>query len=406
MRPQNRGLATLWALFSALSLLAGTPALAQKKPVAPPPAPGWDTFAGSFQAFLAANRVVGASAVLVRDGREIRHLDYGLADKDSGQRVDPRTIYHWASITKTLTAVAIMQLRDRGLLSLDDKVTKWVPELRQVHNPYGSMDDITIRMLLAHTSGFQNPTWPYGQGRSWEPFEPTRWEQLVSMMPYQQVLFAPGSRYGYSNPGFIYLARIIEATTGDPWENYVAKNIWMPLAMNRSYVGTTPWFLQHDRSNSYTFEKDSTGAVVLVTGHRDFNPGITIPNGGWNAPIGDLVSWMAFLMNAPAADTATARRYETVLRHSTLEEMWQPTPLTGGGTGPLGLSFFIDKAGSTTIVSHTGEQAGFRLYFALDPAKKVAVIVALNTIDYAAGERWDKAWDALFQSGVTLLQAE
>ena len=116
----------------------------------------------------------------------------GLADRDSMQKVDERTIYHWASITKTLTAVAIMQLRDRGKLTLDDKVTTWVPELRQVHDPYGSMDDITIRMLLAHTSGFQNPTWPYGSGAAWQPFEPTRWEQLVAMMPYQELAVRPG----------------------------------------------------------------------------------------------------------------------------------------------------------------------------------------------------------------------
>ena len=106
-----------------------------------------------------------------------------------------------------------MQLRDRGLLTLDDKVTSYIPELRQVHNRFGSMDAITIRMLLSHTAGFQDPTWPYKAGKSWEPFEPTRWEQLVSMMPYQEIDFRPGSQFGYSNPAFIYLARIIERLT-------------------------------------------------------------------------------------------------------------------------------------------------------------------------------------------------
>ena len=111
-----------------------------------------------------------------------------------------------------------MQLRDRGKLSLDDKVTRWVPELREIHDPYGMIDSITIRMLLSHSSGFQNATWPYGNGEPWEPFEPTTWNQLVAMMPYQQLLFKPGSKYSYSNPGFIYLARIIEKMSGDPWD--------------------------------------------------------------------------------------------------------------------------------------------------------------------------------------------
>ena len=105
-----------------------------------------------------------------------------------------------------------------------------------------------------------------------------------------------------------------------------------------------------------------------MSGHRDFDPGITIPNGGWNAPVADLVTYVAFLTNATRGDTALARRYDTVLRRSTLEEMWRPTPLTTGANGPVGLSFFIDQQGSSTLVSHTGEQAGFRLYFILDPA--------------------------------------
>ncbi|MBP2647532.1 MAG: flp 1 [Gemmatimonadetes bacterium] len=404
MTPKPR-IRPLSRVFSALGALGTLPALlhAQARPAREAPAPGWPAFAQALQAFVSGEQVVGASAVLVRNGTVVRHLELGLADRASGQKVDERTIYHWASITKTLTAIAIMQLRDRGMLTLDDKVTAWVPELRQVHDPYGSMDDITIRMLLAHTSGFQNPTWPYGSGAAWQPFEPTRWEQLVAMMPYQELLFAPGSRYGYSNPAFIYLARIIEAITGDPYQSYIQKNIWTPLGMARSYFGATPYFLAADRSAGYTIERDSTGRDTLVAGHRDFDPGVTIPNGGWNAPVADLVTYLAFLSNATRGDTALARRYDTVLKHSTLEEMWQPTLLTTGGNGPAGLSFFVDRVGTSTIVSHTGEQAGFRLYFALNPASSEAVIVALNTINYAHGSRWDTAWESLFKAGTALV---
>ena len=164
------------------------------------------------------------------------------------------------------------------------------------------------------------------------------------MMPYQQILFPPGSKSSYSNPAFIYLARIIEAITGDPYQSYIQKNIWTPLGMTRSYFGTTPYFLAADRSNSYAIERDSTGRETIVAYGRDFDPGITIPNGGWNAPLADVVTWVGFLTNATRGDTALARRYETVLRHSTLEEMWRPTPLTGGGVSPFGLSFTVDVA--------------------------------------------------------------
>ncbi len=198
-----------WRLFATL-LAISTPVLsalptcpplyAQSRPTREAPAPGWGPFTDSLRAYVTADRIYGASAVLVRDGVVIRHLEYGLADRDSMQKVDERTMYHWASVTKTLTAVAIMQLRDRGKLSLDDKVTTWVPELRQVHDPYGSMDEITIRMLLSHYGRI--PEWDLAlrQWSTWEPFEPTRWEQLVAMMPYQEIGFPPGSKFSYSNP--------------------------------------------------------------------------------------------------------------------------------------------------------------------------------------------------------------
>lgn len=188
----------------------------------------WAAFTHTFDAYADTDRIVGGSVAVVRDGRIVARHEHGLADRARSQRVTEQTIFHYASITKTLTAIAIMQLRDRGLLSLDDPVVRYVPELRRVHDAYGAVDSVTLRMLLSHSSGFQNPTWPYAQGKAWQPWEPTEWSQLVAMMPYQEVLFKPGSRYSYSNPGYIYLARVIEHLTGDPWENYIQKNILSP----------------------------------------------------------------------------------------------------------------------------------------------------------------------------------
>ena len=144
-------------------------------------------------------------------------------------------------------------------------MAKWIPELRQIHDPYGSVDSITIRMLLSHSSGFQNPTWPWTEGKSWEPFEPTTWNQLVAMMPYEEVHFKPGTKYSYSNPGFIYLARIVELITGDPFETYLQKNVWTPLGLTHSYFGATPYWLAADRSNNYTVERDSGGHISRIT---------------------------------------------------------------------------------------------------------------------------------------------
>ncbi|HEY7394927.1 MAG TPA: serine hydrolase domain-containing protein, partial [Gemmatimonadaceae bacterium] len=251
----------------------------------------WPQFAKLFQSYADSDQVVGASVLFMRNGQVVARRDVGKADRDAGVAANEHTIYHWGSITKTLTAISIMQLRDRGKLSLDDRITRWVPELRQIHDPYGMMDSITLRMLLSHTAGFQNATWPYDSGKPWEPFEPTTWNQLVAMMPYQELHFRPGSQYGYSNPGFIYLARVIEQITGDPWESYVQKNIFAPLRLDSSYFRGTPYYLAAHRSHNYYVQRDSSGPERVVDNGADFDPGITSPNGAWNAPLGDLAKY-------------------------------------------------------------------------------------------------------------------
>ena len=405
--PGARACCVAAALAGAMGLLpdeGGLAAQSRSAPSAPPPR--WGAFTAAFDRYAQGDGVVGGSVVVLRDGRVLARHAWGRGDMRVARPPEEGAVYHWASITKTLTAVAVLQLRDRGRLTLDDPIVRYVPELRQVHDAYGPIDDVTLRTLLSHSAGFQNPTWPYGEGRSWEPFEPTRWEQLVAMMPYQELGFRPGSRFGYSNPGFIYLARVVESLTGDPWAVYVQKNIWTPLGMTESFVGTSPYHLAGRRAPSYTVRADSTGAARPAANPLEFDPGITIPNGGWNAPVADLVKYLAFLTHADHADSAVAARYDAVLRHATLEEMWRPVvPLTAGGSldEAFGLSFYLSRRGDRTIVGHTGEQSGFRSFFYLDPVSTVAVVGVLNATNEARPEASAAGWDALTRAAVDLV---
>jgi CubicO group peptidase (beta-lactamase class C family) len=372
---------TLSHYLTALALLAPTIGTAQE------PQP-WAEFTRTFQAYVDSDHVVGASVVLIKNGRVIGRYDTGDADRAAKMAVDSQTIFHWGSITKSLTAISIMQLRDRGRLSLDDKIVRWVPELRTMHDPFGMIDSITIRMLLSHTAGFQNGTWPWGNNEPWEPFEPTTWNQLVAMMPYQQLLFRPGSRYSYSNPAFIYLARIIEQITGDPWDAYVQKNIFAPLELTRSYFRGTPYYLAAHRSHNYYVRNDSAGHPQVIDNGADFDPGITSPNGAWNAPLADLVKYSAFLTNA-VLPGMSRERYDIVLKRSSLEEMWRPgKPMSQSyESAPqqwMGLSFFVRDRNGQRILGHTGSQAGFRSFFFFDPASTSVVIAAFNTTNSAA----------------------
>lgn len=353
-----------------LLILAATPTVAQSPATFPS---AWRATTDSLHATLTREGVVGGALWLVQGDSVLGREFHGLADRGSGRPVDANTIFHWGSITKTFTGIAIMQLRDRGRLSLDDPIVKYVPELRGVHNPFGPMDGITIRQLMSHSAGFRNGTWPFGGDKPWHPFEPTAWSQLVAMLPYTEVLFPPGSKYSYSNPGIIYLGRVIEALSGDDFEVYIDKNILKPLGMAHSYFDLSPYHLLADRSNNYEVRDG------VVTGNGlDFDTGITVSNGGLNAPISDMAKYLTFLLGkGPGAASPVP-----VLRRTSLEEMWRPV-LPANDSEAMGdsvaLSFFVMRRGGTRLIGHTGSQRGFRAFFYLHLPSSTAVIAAFNT---------------------------
>ena len=319
--------------------------------------------------------VVGASLGLVRAGELVRLETHGMADLATGRAVDAETIYHWASITKTFTAISILQLRDRGMLSLDDPVVRYVPELRDVHNPFGPMEGITIRHLLSHSAGFRGGSWPWSEGEPWEPYEPTEWSQLVAMMPYTRILFEPGSRYSYSNPGIIFLGRVIEKVTGDVFEAYVEKNIFRPLGMSRAYFDNTPWHLLPYRSNHYFVRNGRPRGRGPGLQHRDHRE-----QRGAQRPHSRHGQVPRLPHGLPSRRGGRGR---LVLSRNSLEEMWRTVVPIGDsaiGRESMGLCFFLYDGDGRHLVGHTGTQRAFYSFFIMDPAAKVAAIGAFNTV--------------------------
>jgi CubicO group peptidase (beta-lactamase class C family) len=353
-----------------------------------------DKFQPRFEGELTHHGVVGGGFAFVHGATPATDFFFGSARSDAKQPVDRETAYNWASITKTMTAIAILQLRDRGLLSLEDPAVKYVPELRQVHDAYGSIDAITIRQLLTHSAGFRNPTWPWDCDDAincdWQPFEPTRWTQVAAMLPYTHIAFLPGSRWSYSNLGYVFLGQIIERLSGDDFEVYITKNILMPLDMHSSYFDVAPYFLAGHVSASYL----RAGAKITPQPFN-FDTGITTSNSGLKAPIADMEKYARFLIG----DAANAR-YDFVLKRSSLGEMGtgvlpavepgQPsTPYTLGPHGArpmMGLGFFIVEVNGHRYIYHDGDQGGFSSELMIDPAGRSASILAVNTTDTGAPE--------------------
>jgi len=359
---------------------AQTPPRDAARPGAGQGAPAaFEAFDRFFDARLTDQGIVGAGFILLRDHRVAHSRNFGLADLRSRRPVDADTIFHWASITKTFTAVAIMQLRDRGLLSLDDPIVRFVPELRQVYNPYGPMEAVTLRMLMSHSAGFRNPTWPWGGDQDWHPFEPPGWAQVAAMLPYTKIEFPPGSKYSYSNPGIIFLGRVIEQLTGDDYEVYVDKNILKPLEMHRTFFDRAPYHLRPHRAHSYFWKNGGP-----VEARFDFDTGITVSNGGLNAPLADMARYMDFLIGNPARQAV----YDGVLRRTSLQEMWRPVVAVEDGDergAKMGLCFFLEEHGGLPFVAHSGSQNGFISHFYANVDSGAAYVVAFNTVAEPVG---------------------
>ena len=162
----------------------------------------------------------------------------------SGRKADGATIWHWASITKTFTAIAIMQLRDRGRLAIDDPIIKYVPELAEVHNrvrPDVAGDDPAAPVPLERASGT-------GPGRSVVTSPGIRssrpggasWSRCC---PTPKSSSRRDRSTQYSNPGYVYLGQTIERLAGEDFEVYMQKNVLSPLGMTRSYYDVTPYHL-------------------------------------------------------------------------------------------------------------------------------------------------------------------
>lgn len=338
-----------------------------------------------FKSSMSEMGAVGAGLVVVRGSKVLLSSYYGLADREKNIAASADTIWHWASVTKTFTAVRLMQLRERGKLALSDPIVKHVPELRAVHDAYGDVSEITLRHLLSHSAGFRSATFPWGGDKDWHPDEPTRWDQVAAMLPYTEILFRPGSKYSYSNPGIVFLGRAIEALTRDDYEVAMDKDVFRPLGLAKAFYDRAPYDLEKDMARGYEGE-----AGTLKPTRANFDSGITVSNGGLNAPLPALAAWLAFL----AGDGPQ------ILSRQSLMEMWTPVLPTGGAAGEsIGLCFFLRDVDGTRWVGHSGDQNGFRSRFWLDPKSKLGYVVVTNTSPTKGGKDLVKDVDArLFEA--------
>lgn len=340
----------------------------------------------------------GLAYAVVIDDEVVSAKGLGVRDVGTGAPVDADTVFRIASMTKSFTAMAILKLRDAGKLRLDDPVSRHVPELAGWQLPTRDSGPITIRHLLAHTSGLPEDN-PQGD-RVLDMTDDAFAAWLKSGVPFST---ATGSEFEYSNLGFMILGRVITQVSGRPFQAYITEELMLPLGMRSTY-----WSLSQvppDRlALGYRREKEAWVAEPML------DDGAGAAMGGLLTTSRDLARYIAMLLAAyPPRDEPESA---PVLR-STLREMQSGLgspeinvsrslaggPLTGRGSSyGYGLGSVKD-CGWGREVGHGGGLPGFGSHMRWLPDRGVGVLVFANLTYADAWKLTRGAMEQLQSSG-------
>jgi CubicO group peptidase (beta-lactamase class C family) len=338
-----------------------------------------DGLASTLQAKIGAyrreHRLPGIMAgIATRDGLRWSYAS-GFADIESGRRPDARTLYRVASITKTVTATAIMQLRDEGRFRLDDPIVRFLPELERITNAHGPIEDLTIRRMLMHTSGLQGEV-PWQDTEHFWMYRP---EELAGILHLGAVRSPVEVDRKYSNFAYELLGLLIERVSGRAWPDYVRAEILDPLGM-RDTVPDPNADPDHAARRATGYDGrlyDDTPPVA-----RDLDEATFQADGGLWSTAEDLGRWIGQQLRA---DPAAERGEGQVLAGRTLAEMHRPTFVAKADwTMASGLCWYGTRAGETILIGHSGSLNGFQTNISFSTSGKVGAVVLLNGIGNAA----------------------
>jgi D-alanyl-D-alanine carboxypeptidase len=324
-------------------------------------------------AFRRTHRLPGVVAgIATADGLRWWHAS-GFADIEAGRRGDQRTLHRIASITKTVTATAVLQLRDEGRLRLDDPVVRHLPELARVADPHGAIEDVTVRRLLMHTSGLQGEVPWQDHERFWMYTA----ADLPGVLHLGSVSTPPEVDHKYSNFGFELLGLVVERVSGRDLVEYARAEILDPLGMH-----DTTWAPDADQVARQAVGYDARAHDDTPRRARAMDPGLFLADGGLWSTVEDLAAWLGQQLRA---DPKAERGPGQVLAGGTLVEMHRPTWVVDEAwTEAQGLGWYGTRKGESILVGHSGALWGFRSNISFSVRGKVGAVVLLNGIGRAA----------------------
>ena len=307
------------------------------------------------------------SVGVVHDQDLIWAKSYGLVDPQGGPKASPETVYRIASNSKLFTAIGLMQLQERGVLSLDDEVTRWVPELSKIGGGLFHGRAITIAGLLSHTSGLPRE----GNSPAWAEADFPEIAEVLAGLEAQRAIYGPQTRLKYSNLAFTLAGLIIERASGLSYEKFIDDLILEPLAMTHSGVDLPGPAAARLLAVGYARRMpDGSRQRLEYTPTRAMAPAT-----GLYSTVIDFARFQAWQFRLLEADG------HEILSSDGLRDMqrmhWM---LPGGGRG-WGLGFRVTQTAFGPVVGHGGLIHGFRTATGILPADRIGLIVFASSDD-------------------------
>jgi CubicO group peptidase (beta-lactamase class C family) len=340
------------------------------------------------------------SLAVAKGGAIVYNKAFGLADGPKSAAATPETVYQWMSLSKIVTATAIVQLHERGSLDIHDEVSKYLPFFK-VRYPSEGSEKITIRHLLNHSSGLPDLQGVFDMFHMEGESTPVQTDLVKKALADDSELkFEPGSQGTYINTGYLVLGAIVETVSGQSFRDYVVEHIFRPLGMEHSDYYYNEEMLQHAAAGSQpnaavvnvfvALSSDRFDAVIRETVdgrmwyksfHLDF-PGV----GGIISSAGDAARFVMAFLNGGELDGARILLPESVAmmirEENIVEVIAGPTSVYKGLRHGLGWWTWPDEKRQRLM--HTGGGPGFAAIMQLYPEERLGIILLGNEFAYGA----------------------
>ncbi|MGK0414486.1 MAG: CubicO group peptidase (beta-lactamase class C family), partial [Polaribacter sp.] len=293
----------------------------------------------------------GITILVAKKGKAIYSKAFGKSNIELNTPMQLNTIFQIGSITKQFTAVSILMLAEQGKLNIKDKIEKYIPEYAEIEK------DITIHHLLNHTSGIKNRTPVGGDGfisrTDMSPIE------LIAYFKNEPLEFKPGESFKYSNAGYILLGRIIEIVSGQPYGEFIEKNIFDKIGMSSSYYGSTKEIIKN-RASGYQVEQNKFTNADYMSLTLPYSAGSIL------STVEDLLKWQNALYS------------NSLLKQSSFEQAIKPSVLNSGKKIPYGYGFRLAKLGKSPVIAHSGSTKGFTSIAFFLPKENIYIVALTN----------------------------